>query len=187
MEFRTKVVAADLQPPRIDWPVPVRWGGVRRVTITDEEGYDGRGCFTDLDLSALDRYTLSIALRPLEPVPSPACHDDMFDGQWERFTYRLGELRYRTMPSYLGGLDYTLPALNPSAPRLLAEPLPSEAWRYLPSEGHFDYRVRASRSFPKDFFPPEVSAPDIVDFLVSHECVFSYSSFSLTVEYDPRS
>jgi hypothetical protein len=187
MEFRTEVVAADLQPPRIDWPVDVRSGDIRRVTVIDEDGYDGRECFTDFALSKRDAYELAITLRPLEPALPPSCHDDIHEKAFERLAQKLGELRYRTMPSYLAGIDYTLSDLDPRVPRLLVEPLPSDRWTYLPSESHFDYRVRASRTFPADFFPPEVRVPDIVDFLVSHDCVLTYSAFSLTVEYQPRS
>ena|ERR1051325_3623908 len=187
MEFRTKAVAGDQQSPRIDWPPDVRSAEITCVSLIDDEGYEGRECFTDFALSKRDAYELAITVRPLEPSLPPSSLDDMHEKAFERLAKKLGELRYRTMPSFLGGIDYTLSSLDPRAPRLPIQPLPSDRWTYLPSESHFDYRVRALRNFPADFFPPEVSVPDIVDFLVSYDCVLTYSAFSLTVDYQSRS
>ena len=184
MEFRTHTLSEELGP-RIDWPLTVRNSEITRAVAIDQDGYDGTSCFTDFELVNRGAYDLTITLRPLDTTPRLRSRDDMLEDAFERFTRLAGELRYSTMPRLLAGIEGQLHRLT-SEPIPPTDQLPSDIWRYLPTEDHFDFRARASRTFEKAFFRPDISILNVVDRLLSHDNVLTYSNVLLTVEYDPR-
>lgn len=183
MEFRTHVKSGE-RGPRIDWPTSLLDAAIDRVAIVDIDGYEGTNCFTDLALENGHEFKLTISVRPLETPPTVRSLDDLREEGFERFARLAGELRYSTLPRLLEGVEGQLHRLTSrSAPS--PEQLPTDLWTYLPAEGHFDYRTRATRVLDKSFFRRDISTIEIVDHLLSHDSVMTYSDVLVTVEYEP--